>query len=149
MHKFSTEIILPYSIEQLYNLIIDIDEYPEFLPWCSAARILEKNEDKIIAELVISFKAFSEKYTSLVTLNPPIDEKAKVDVSLLSGPFNTLSNSWVLEAVDASNTKIQFDLAFEFKSFILDNMMGLVFSNATEKMMEAFKKRASEVCTND
>ena len=134
----------PYSISQLYELVADIERYPEFLPWCSAARILSRDENSLIADLVISFKAFTEKYTSRVTLCPPdpITKIAKINVELIDGPFSHLRNQWEFSPGKDGGTCIAFDLDFKFRSAILEKLIGYMFEKAFKKMTEAFKERA-------
>lgn len=144
MPAFTEEYTSKHSIDELYALIIDIEHYPEFLPWCSGAQIIEKEEQKIIADLDISFSLFHESYRSLVNLTPPEAGKAMVDVSLISGPFKKLDNHWKLEEFD-NGTKMYFYVDFEFKSALLDTLAGSVFSIACQKMVKAFEDRAEAV----
>src|SRR5687767_8649473 len=92
------ETISAYSIDQLYNMILDIESYPKFLPWCAAARIIKKEDEEILADLVISFSGFREKYTSRITPTPPNmnSNQAIIEVNLIEGPFKFLKNNWVL-----------------------------------------------------
>lgn len=137
--------IVHYRLEDIYDLIIDIERYPEFLPWISAARIIEETEEMLIADLIIRFKIFSEHYRSRVELIPPKNRKAEVNVSLVSGPFSHLYNCWHLEGLKKNETRISFTLDFKFKSALLDNMVGVLFSNACQKMVAAFEGRAKEL----
>ncbi len=133
-----------HSVEQLYNLVIDIERYPEFLPWCSSAEIIEESSSELIADLIINFKAFTEHYRSRVSLTPPKNGKAKVDVDLISGPFKNLENYWSFEA-RGDQTKISFYINFEFKSQLFEKLIGMVFSIACQKMVQAFEARAKEL----
>ena len=111
-----------FSVKELFDLVKDIESYPDFLPWCSAARIIESNGNKIIADLVVNYASFHEKYTSEVTLTPP-DKKekyAKIEVVMLEGPFSFLENNWIFEHDNKGDkTKVTFEISFEFKSFLL------------------------------
>lgn len=127
----------PYSPAQIFALVADVEHYPEFLPWCRAARVLERGEQYFVAELVICFKHICEQYTSRVELTP----HQRIDVTMLKGPFHHLSNRWEFIAEDAG-TRIEFFLDFAFKSKLLDRLIGGLFSRATEKMSEAFMTRA-------
>ncbi|MCH9754086.1 MAG: type II toxin-antitoxin system RatA family toxin [Alphaproteobacteria bacterium] len=139
-----------FSVKQLFDLVKDIESYPDFLPWCSAARIIESSNSKIIAELVVHFASFHEKYTSEVHLTLP-DKKetyARIDVTMLEGPFKKLENTWIFEYDDnKKQTKISFDISFEFKSFLLQKMIGSLFESSLKKMMVSFEKRAREIYT--
>lgn len=130
--------ILPYTPEQLFALVADVARYPEFLPWCKAARILEKGERDMLAELVISYHHLSESYTSRVTLAP----YSAIDVVMVKGPFEYLTNSWRFTP-ENGGTRIDFDLDFQFRSKMLERLMGGFFTKATAKMMDAFKARAA------
>lgn len=144
-HHHDTQIS-PYSPRQLFDLVIDIERYPEFLPWCRAARILERGEGRLLGELVISFKHISESYVSEVTFTPPGDNiTGIIDVKLVRGPFKHLENHWKFIAREQGGTEIKLDLAFQFRSRLLDSLIGLLFGKATLKMAEAFKQRAHDL----
>lgn len=136
--------ILPYSAQQLFDLVIDIERYPEFLPWCRAARILERGDNELLAELVIAFSHLSESYTSQVRYRRPASEKdsGSIDVSLVRGPFSHLTNRWEFQPCADGGTEIQFFLDFEFRSRLLGSLIGALFSKATAKMVGAFRQRA-------
>ena len=90
--------VLSYTPEQLFALVADIERYPEFLPWCLAARVKERRADLIVADLVIGFRMFRERFTSRVALDPP----RRIDVTYAEGPFRRLTNRWVFEPVPIS-----------------------------------------------
>ncbi len=127
----------PYSPAQIFALVADVERYPEFLPWCRAARILERGEQYFVAELVICFKHICEQYTSRVQLFP----HERIEVIMLKGPFHHLTNRWDFYGED-SGTRIEFLLDFAFKSKLLDKLIGGLFTRASEKMSEAFMARA-------
>ena len=95
MPTHAEQKVLPYTPEQLYALVADIERYPEFLPWCVGARIRERRENIIVADLIIGFKLFRERFTSRVTLSPP----HRIDVAYTEGPFKYLNNHWIFERV--------------------------------------------------
>lgn len=136
----------PYTPQQLMELVADVRRYPEFLPWCKLARVTSRNEHSFLAELVISFKGLTERYTSLVTLHPQGPVPA-IDVRMVSGPFEHLSNRWEFHPLpgEDSGTEIDFHLDFRFKSKVLEKMLGGVFLRAQEKMADAFRDRADEL----
>lgn len=141
VEKFS-----PYSVEQLYNMVIDVESYPEFIPWCVGARILEDNGDDMIADLIISFSGFREKYTSKVIKAPynSTTKEASIIVDLVEGPFKFLKNSWVFKDIDGK-TKIDFYISFSFSSKLLEKLIGLVFEKASVKMVNSFELRAEKL----
>lgn len=134
----------PYSPRQLFDLVADVKNYPEFLPWCRAARVLEHGNGYFTAELVISFKHITEQYTSRVHLTPPERDHspAAIRVELVSGPFDHLDNRWTFEPAEDGGTTLHFHLDFAFKTRWLDKLIGGFFARATEKMVAAFSKRA-------
>jgi len=134
---------LSYTKEQLCNLVLDIDSYSDFLPWCIASRINEKNNSNLIlADLVIGFKMFREKFTSEVKYTYP----DKITVRYIDGPFKYLNNNWnFLNTEDNSVTEVHFDIDFEFKSIFFEKLIGTVFNIAVEKMIDAFEERAKEI----
>ena len=133
----------PYSTTQLFALVADVARYPEFLPWCRAARILSRSEHEMLAELVISFLNISESYTSRVTLHPPASDQSegRIEVTMVKGPFNHLTNYWKFVPKEDGSC-IELDLDFRFKSRLLESLIGGVFERATMKMTAAFKERA-------
>ena len=133
---------LPYSPAQMYDLVADVASYPEFLPWCAAARIRStrpEGEAEIMeADLVISFKVFRERFTSRVTLWP---DDLKIDTEYLDGPFKYLKSQWVFTEADGG-CKVSFDVDFEFRNAILQRVVGLVFNEAMQRIVGAFETRA-------
>lgn len=143
MPSFCEQETSPYSPLQMYALVADVARYPEFLPWCRAARILERTDNGFLAELMIAFKAFRECYTSRVVLHPPAGEHAAaaIEVDMVRGPFKYLRNHWRFLPTE-NGTDIQLELDFAFNSRILEAAAGQAFRRAAEKMAYAFKERA-------
>lgn len=138
--------LFPYSVSQLYELVADVGRYPEFLPWCTAARIIERGDGFFIAELVIRFKHITESYVSRVNLTPATtpDQPAAINVELVKGPFSRLDNHWRFTPT-ANGTELFFNLDFHFKTKLLDGLIGGLFNRASEKMVQAFSTRADEL----
>ncbi len=99
-----------HTIEQLYNLALDVKSYPKFLPWCTASRVIEDTDTEMIADLVISFSGFREKYKSKILKYPFDKEKniAQISVNLVEGPFEFLQNEWKFKELDNGMTSIEF-----------------------------------------
>lgn len=135
--------VLPYTPDQMYDLIADIASYPEFLPWCAAARIKARTtieaHDVVDADLVIAFKVFRERFTSRVTLKPDLQ---KIDVAYLDGPFKYLNNHWTFTD-HPDGCEVDFFVDFEFKSKILQGLIGVVFNEAMQRIVGAFEDRAN------
>lgn len=128
----------PHSPEELYTLVMDIESYPKFLPWCVGARILSRDEAMVVADLIIRFKAFREKFTSEVTFEP----NRFVRVHLVEGPFTHLENYWEFRPHPEGGTEIHFSVDFAFRSKILEKLIGVMFERAVEKMVSSFEARA-------
>ncbi|MCX7559882.1 type II toxin-antitoxin system RatA family toxin [Sulfitobacter sp. F26204] len=133
---------LPYTAQQMYDLVADVGSYPEFLPWTAAARI-RSDEDKgdhrvMEADLVISFKVFREKFTSRVQLWPA---RRKIDTEYLDGPFKHMKSNWAFEE-NGPNCTVHFHVDFEFKNAILQGIIGIVFNEAMQRVVRAFEARA-------
>ena len=129
--------LLPFTPEQLFDLVADVERYPEFLPWCIAARVRERRDNVIHADLVIGFKVFRERFTSRVTL----DRVRRIDVVYTEGPLKYLNNHWIFEPA-AGGCRIDFYVDFEFRSRLLQKKIGVVFNEAVRHMVRAFEQRA-------
>ncbi len=141
MTQHHVEEIVPYSPENMYALVLDIEQYPEFLPWCRAARILSRREHDFTGELVIAFKHIRESYVSRVRGN---EQALTIDVTMEKGPFHHLTNNWEFKAHE-DGCLIDFHIDFAFKNKILDKIIGTLFSRATKKMVDAFRERAEDI----
>src|SRR2546430_2661160 len=140
MPTHAEQRVLPYTPEQLFALVADIERYPEFLPWCVGARIRERKPDLIVADLIIGFRMFRERFTSRVALDPP----RRIDVAYTEGPFRYLNNHWVFDKV-AGGCRLDFFVDFEFKSRILQRVIELLFHEAVRRMVAAFEHRAQQL----
>lgn len=132
---------LPYSPDQMFDLVQDVARYPEFLPWCRGARIRRQEGDMIVADLIIGFKGITERFTSRVKLDR---ENNIIDVSYEEGPFKYLKNHWKFY-YENEGCLVDFYVDFEFRSRFLQSMIGMVFTEAVRRMVLAFEKRAEEL----
>ena len=133
--------VLPYTPKQLYDLVAEIERYPEFLPWCLAARIRKREERLVVADLVIGFKVFRERFTSQVGLDP---EHNRINVTYAEGPFKYLNNHWVF-GEHPEGCEIDFFVDFEFRSRLLQKAIEVLFSEAVRRMVGAFEARAKDL----
>lgn len=134
--------ILPYTPDQMFDLVADIKRYPEFLPWCSAARIIRDDGETVIAELTIGYKMIRERFTSRVSL----DRKNRViQVSYISGPLKALRNEWRFTPEKKKQCTVDFFVQFEFSNPIFTGLMNMFFDVAFRQMVGAFEKRAAEI----
>jgi coenzyme Q-binding protein COQ10 len=132
---------LPYTPEQMFDLVADVDKYPEFLPWCVGARVRSNDGTLIVADLVIGYKVFRERFTSRVKMDRP----NRVDVEYRDGPFRYLNNHWIFERNEDGSTTIDFYVDFEFRSRLMQKMIGVVFNEAVRRMVRAFEQRAHDL----
>lgn len=133
--------ILPYSQEVLFDIVAEVQAYPEFLPWCQQAIIHSQNDQEILADLVIGYGPLSERYTSLVKLTP----HTRVDVEYQTGPFKYLDNYWAFKALGPESTEVEFYIDFQFKSFLKQKAISAVFDNSADSLMTAFEERAKSI----
>lgn len=139
MPTHSEQRVLPHTPEQLFDLVADVGRYPEFLPWCVAARVLSQSETQLRAELAIGFKGIRERFISRVALDRP---NRKIDVEYEKGPFKYLVNNWRFEPHGDGECLLDFHVDFEFRSRLLEMLMGRLFDEAVRRMVRAFEQRA-------
>ncbi|MBP0481893.1 type II toxin-antitoxin system RatA family toxin [Sagittula salina] len=136
---------LPYTAQQMYDLVADVANYPKFLPWTAAARIRsrekEGDHEVMLADLVISFKVFREKFGSRVTLWP---EDMRIDTEYLDGPFHHMVSKWGFKDVEGG-CEVSFFVDFEFRNRILQGAAGMFFYDAMQRVVRAFERRAAEL----
>ena len=133
--------VLAYQPEQLYRLVAEVDRYPEFLPWCVAARIRKRQPTQIVADLVIGFKMIRERFTSKVDLDPV---HWRIDVTYAEGPFKYMNNHWHFED-HPEGCEIDFFVDFEFRSRLLRKVLEPLFNEAVRRMVAAFEARAADL----
>ena len=137
---------LPYTASQMYELVADVEKYPEFLPWCSAARVRSREvyvgQEIMPADLVIKFKAFSERFGSKVILHA---ESKRIETEYLDGPFKFLKSNWEFIEKDKLGCDVKFFVSFEFKSRLLQKVIGIFFNEAMQRIVRAFEKRANDL----
>lgn len=143
MPKHRQIAILPYAPEQMFDLVADVKRYPEFLPWVMGARIRRQSETLIVADLLVGFRMIRERYTSRVSLDRP----GRIDVTYTEGPFRYLENHWKFSP-HPEGCEIEFFLDFEFKSRLLQRLIGALFNEAVRKMVSAFESRARKLYGN-
>lgn len=146
MPSHSEKRIMPYSAAEMYALVADVGRYPEFLPWNSAARIrsreaLPDGREVQLIDLVISFKLFREKFGSRVVLDAA---RHRIDTEYLDGPFRYLKSWWQFNDRQAGGgCEVDFHVDFEFRNFVLQKVIGVVFDEAMRRIVRAFETRAA------
>lgn len=141
MPRHSESRTLPYSPEQLFDLVADVARYREFLPWVSAVRVRSNSETEMVADMIVGFSAFRETFTSKVTKTRP----TSIQVDYLDGPLRHLRNEWRFTPDPQGGTRLDFCVDFAFRSAIFERLAGQVFDRAFRKMVGAFEKRAAQL----
>ncbi|CUS48815.1 MAG: Oligoketide cyclase/lipid transport protein [Idiomarinaceae bacterium HL-53] len=141
MPQVERSALVPYSCEQMFDLVNDIASYPEFVPGCVGAKVLQAHENVIEAELSISKAGIQHAFATRNTLYP----QHQVDMALIRGPFKSLQGGWRFEALSEDACKVILQLDFEFSSKLLHFAFAKVFNEVTSRMVDAFAKRAKQV----
>ncbi|WP_299192654.1 type II toxin-antitoxin system RatA family toxin [uncultured Erythrobacter sp.] len=132
---------LPYSAEQMFDLVSDVKRYSQFLPWVIATRVRSDSETEMVADMVVGFKSLRESFTSRVTKKRPNE----IAVHYIDGPLSDLDNVWTFRAIDESTCEIDFAVDFQFRNRVFQAMAGQYFDRAFRKMVAAFEQRAEEL----
>ena len=140
MKKSSQEIELNHKAIDLYKIVVDIEKYPDYIPWCSKIEILQKKKNEIKANMIVSYKFFpSQKFTSKVIFNL---EKLLIKTSYIDGPLKDLDTIWAFKDTDKNKSKIFFNIEFEFTNFFHQKIAELFFPLIEREMINSFIKRA-------
>lgn len=138
MPRHTEKRILPYSPDQLFDLVADVGHYQDFLPWVAATRIREDNETEMVADLIVGFSALKETFTSRVKKERP----GRIDIDYVDGPLKYLHNHWKFRAVPGG-TEVDFCVDFAFRNRIFEALAGQMFDRALRRMINAFEERAA------
>jgi coenzyme Q-binding protein COQ10 len=141
MPRHSETRHLPYTPEQLFDLVADVARYDEFLPWVVAVRVRSSSETETVADLVVGFNAFKERFTSRVVKNFP----THICVDYVDGPLKYRHNEWTFERAADGGTNVQFAVDFAFWSRLFESLAGAMFDRALRRMTGAFEQRAGEL----
>ncbi len=141
MSSISRSALVPYSAAQMYQLVLDVEAYPEFLPWCSAAHVIKLSDREQVASVSIA-KQFQQ--TQFTTRNQLTNEE-QIAMSLQDGPFKHLDGTWRFNALSDDACKVELDIEFQFSSGFFEKMIGPAFNVVTDTIVTAFVKRAGEV----
>jgi coenzyme Q-binding protein COQ10 len=139
MPRHSETKHLPYTPEQLFDMVADVARYDEFLPWVVAVRVRSSSPTETVADLVVGFNAFKERFTSRVEKDRP----GRILVDYIEGPLKFLHNEWRFERADNGGTNVFFSVDFAFRSRIFEAVAGQVFDRALRRMTKAFEERAA------
>ena len=145
MPAFQTTRRVPFTAQQMFALVADVERYPEFVPLCEGLRVTgrarEGDVDVLIADMDVGYKAIRETFTSRVTLEP---DKTRVSVEALAGPFRYLDNRWSFDPV-AGGCDVHFHMSYEIRSLMLQMLAGAVLEQAFRRFAEAFEERARHI----
>lgn len=146
MPEFRTERRVAHSAEAMFNLVADVEKYPEFVPFCERltvrGRKSESGREVLVAEMAIGYKLIRETFTSKVTIDP---DALRIDADYLDGPFRSMENSWNFHPLPSGGSEIRFSIAYEFKSRALALVMGAVFDRVFRTFAHAFEVRADKL----
>ena len=131
--------VIPYTPQQMFDLVNDVEDYPRFLPWCRDARIDERSSGSIVATLTIAKGPLHHAFTTRNVLTVP----SRIDMQLVAGPFRRFQGVWRFEEA-AGGCRVSLDLEFEFSNRVLSSALGKVFKGLTASMVGAFRERARQ-----
>jgi coenzyme Q-binding protein COQ10 len=147
MPSFRTSHVVKHSPEQMFDLVADVEAYPQFVPLCQSLKVRRRfagqgDAEIIVADMVVGYRAIVERFSSRVTLNRGA---GRIDVEYVDGPFSHLENTWTFTEVEGGACRVEFFIAYEFRSRTLAALMGGMFDAAFRKFARAFEARADEV----
>jgi len=136
-------IIVNHAAKDLYKIVLDIEKYPEFIPWCKEMIIRSKSKNEILADMIVCYKFFLPQiFTSHVFFN---SNRLSINTKYIEGPLKDLKTEWLFEKIEEKKTKVLFDVKFEFQKFLHQKLANLFYSLIENKMIESFKKRADNI----
>ncbi len=141
MPKHTETRPLPYTPEQMFDLVADVARYPEFLPWVTAVRVRTNSDSEMVADLIVGFKGLRESFTSKVEKQRP----GHIRVDYLEGPLKHLHNDWKFRSDGKGGCLVDFCVDFAFKNRVFEMLAGQVFDRALRKMINAFEERAARL----
>ncbi len=147
MPQFSNQRHVNHSADEMFDLVADVERYPEFVPLCQKLRVIQRRQNSdgtetIIADMTAAYKLIRETFTSRVTLDRA---NRKILVEYLRGPFSNLQNRWTFAPIDDKHCDVTFFISYEFKSRMLATLMGSMFDMAFQRFAAAFEKRADAI----
>ncbi|MDC1449505.1 type II toxin-antitoxin system RatA family toxin [Candidatus Thioglobus sp.] len=141
MHRISKSAIVPYTPQQMFELVNNINDYSQFLNWCDSSSILNQSDDQITASVEINKGGIKQTFSTLNTLTP----YQSIAMELVDGPFDELSGEWRFEPLGENAAKIHLDLQFKFKSMLVDMALSPVFKNIANSQLDSFVARAKYI----
>jgi coenzyme Q-binding protein COQ10 len=147
MPQFSTKRRVHHAAGEMFDLVADVERYPEFVPLCSALKVRDRNvspdgNEIIVADMTVAYKLIRETFRSKVTLEKP---KLQILVEYLDGPFSHMENRWTIHTAGEDTCEVEFHISYEFKSRVLGLLMGAMFDAAFRRFAAAFERRADKI----
>jgi ribosome-associated toxin RatA of RatAB toxin-antitoxin module len=134
----SRSALLPYTADQIYSIVTDIDAYPEFLNWCSAAEIISESDDEVMAKLSIAYGKLNLNFTTRNVMRV----NNCVTMSLVEGPFSKLNGQWTIQGLNDNACKVSLEMDFKFSNILTQKLFGRIFQSVIAAQLDAFQKRA-------
>ena len=141
MVQVDRSVLVGYTAQQMFSLVDRVEEYPEFLPWCTGASVSQHNEKITLATIRLNYRYFKQSFTTENTKHAP----HSIEVRLISGPFRHLDGSWRFIQLGEAGCKIEFRLRYEFSSKLLEKLLGPAFQHIADSFVDGFIKRAEKV----
>lgn len=141
MREVQRSALVPYSAEEIYRLVDDVEAYPEFLPWCTDATVNKRTAKSVDASLELEKAGVSKVFSTRNTLT----KGRRIEMGLLDGPFNHLDGVWEFEPLSESACKVSLDIHYEFSNPVVDMLFGPGFKEILSSLVDAFVKRAREI----
>ncbi|MEE9492954.1 MAG: type II toxin-antitoxin system RatA family toxin [Gammaproteobacteria bacterium] len=141
MTTINKSVLIPYSPTEMFELVNAIEIYPEFLPWCKRTKVLSRDNEEVKAAITLSKSGVEKTFTTSNRIQPG----KMIEMKLIEGPFKRLGGFWRFDPLGDEGCKVSLDMEFEFSNRILDRVIGPVFSQIANSLVDSFHKRAVEV----
>ena len=140
MHTVERTVLVPYSAAQMFELVADVEKYPEFMPWCGGAEVQQRDEHGMQASITIALAGLRQRFTTRNTHQYP----DRIDLQLVDGPFSSLNGTWRFQSLDDEACKVLFTLEYAFSNRALEMLVGPVFNRIATSFIDSFTKRAND-----
>ncbi len=144
MPQVNRSALVSFSAKQMYDLVNDVEKYPEFLPGCSGSQLIESSDTHLIASVDVSKAGIKKTFTTSNKMEPG----RRIDLELVDGPFKSLGGFWLFTPLDDFACKVELNLSFEFTNKLVEMAFGKIFNELTNNMVNSFTQRAKQVYTN-
>ncbi|VFR23660.1 Putative oligoketide cyclase/lipid transport protein, similarity with yeast ubiquinone-binding protein YOL008W [plant metagenome] len=141
MHKVERSVLVPHSAAQMFDLVADVEKYPEFMPWCGGAEVQSRDDAGMQASITIAFAGMRQRFTTRNVHDYP----NRITLNLVDGPFSALTGNWVFQPLAEDACKVLFTLEYAFSSRTLEALVGPVFNRIASSFIDSFTKRAQDV----